>query len=61
VRPSRSATRVKLRLADSVALRIASDLARLAVAEPDPAFWSPINNQRRETEALAALTTFATR
>src|SRR6185437_8867375 len=62
VRPSRSATRVKLRLADSVALRIASGTSR-ALPWPKPArpFWSPITTSAAKPKRLPPLTTFATR
>src|SRR5581483_11177760 len=62
VRPSRSATRVRLRLADSVALRIASGTSR-ALPWPKPArpFWSPITTSAAKPKRLPPLTTFATR
>src|SRR5882757_3536909 len=62
VRPSRSATRVKLRLADSVALRIASGTSR-ALPWPNPTrpFWSPITTSAAKPKRLPPLTTFATR
>src|SRR5215510_2178311 len=62
VRPSRRATRVKLRLADSVALRIASGTSR-ALPWPKPArpFWSPITTSAAKPKRLPPLTTFATR
>src|ERR1700759_130762 len=62
VRPSRSATRVRLRLADSVALRLASGTSR-ALPWPKPArpFWSPITTSAAKPKRLPPLTTFATR
>src|SRR5436305_1619857 len=62
VRPSRSATRVKLRFADSVALRIASGTSR-ALPWPNPTrpFWSPITTSAAKPKRLPPLTTFATR
>src|SRR5215813_12049789 len=62
VRPSRRATRVKLRFADSVALRIASGTSR-ALPWPKPArpFWSPITTSAAKPKRLPPLTTFATR
>src|SRR5882757_829053 len=59
VRPSRSATRVKLRLADSVALRIASGTSR-ALPWPNPTrpFWSPITTSAAKPKRLPP---FATR
>src|SRR5690242_2635565 len=62
VRPSRSATRVRLRLADSVALRIGSGTSR-ALPWPNPArpFWSPITTSAAKPKRLPPLTTFATR
>src|SRR5690242_5259382 len=62
VRPSRRATRVRLRLADSVALRIASGTSR-ALPWPKPArpFWSPITTSAAKPKRLPPLTTFATR
>src|SRR6185312_8417007 len=62
VRPSRNATRVRLRLADSVALRIASGTSR-ALPWPKPArpFWSPITTSAAKPKRLPPLTTFATR
>src|SRR5438552_2034797 len=62
VRPSRSATRVRLRLADSVALRIASGTSR-ALPWPNPTrpFWSPITTSAAKPKRLPPLTTFATR
>src|ERR1700749_2477891 len=62
VRPSRSATRVRLRFADSVALRIASGTSR-ALPWPNPTrpFWSPITTSAAKPKRLPPLTTFATR
>src|ERR1700751_2237719 len=62
VRPSRSATRVRLRLADSVALRIASGTSRaLPGPKPPRPFWSPITTRAAKPKRLPPLTTFATR
>src|SRR6185312_9919200 len=62
VRPSRSATRVRLRLADSVALRIASGTSRaLPWPKPTRPFWSPITTSAAKPKRLPPLTTFATR
>src|SRR6266436_3030458 len=62
VRPSRSATRVRLRLADSVALRIASGTSRaLPWPKPTLPFWSPITTRAAKPKRLPPLTTFATR
>src|SRR5262249_39972780 len=62
VRPSRRATRVKLRLADSVALRIASGTSRaLPWPKPTRPFWSPITTSAAKPKRLPPLTTFATR
>src|SRR6516164_9619880 len=62
VRPSRSATRVRLRLADSVALRIASGTSRaLPCPNPTRPFWSPITTSAAKPKRLPPLTTFATR
>src|ERR1700748_2306402 len=62
VRPSRSATRVRLRLADSVALRIASGTSRaLPCPKPTRPFWSPITTSAAKPKRLPPLTTFATR
>src|SRR5579871_34683 len=62
VRPSRNATRVRFRLADSVALRIASGTSR-ALPWPNPTrpFWSPITTSAAKPKRLPPLTTFATR
>src|SRR5207245_1655830 len=62
VRPSRNATRVRLRLADSVALRIASGTSRaLPWPKPTRPFWSPITTSAAKPKRLPPLTTFATR
>src|ERR1700758_1245981 len=62
VRPSRSATRIRLRLADSVALRIASGTSRaLPCPNPTRPFWSPITPTAAKPKRLPPLTTFATR
>src|SRR6185312_4967222 len=62
VRPSRNATRVRLRLADSVALRIASGTSRaLPWPKPTRPFWSPITTSAAKPNRLPPLTTFATR
>src|SRR6516225_2408529 len=62
VRPSRSATRVKLRFAASVALRIASGTSRaLPWPKPTRPFWSPITTSAAKPKRLPPLTTFATR
>src|SRR3954469_16973458 len=62
VRPSRSATRVRLRFADSVALRIASGTSRaLPCPKPTRPFWSPITTSAAKPKRLPPLTTFATR
>src|SRR4029078_10049088 len=54
--------RVKLRFADSVALRIASGTSR-ALPWPNPTrpFWSPITTSAAKPKRLPPLTTFATR
>src|SRR5579871_4001469 len=62
VRPSRSATRVRLRLAASVALRIASGTSRaLPWPKPTRPFWSPMTTSAAKPKRLPPLTTFATR
>src|SRR5674476_1162275 len=56
------ATRVRLRLADSVALRIASGTSRaLPWPKPTRPFWSPITTSAAKPNRLPPLTTFATR
>src|SRR6516165_10633269 len=62
VRPSRSGTRMRPRLAASVALRIASGTSRaLPWPKPTRPFWSPITTRAAKPKRLPPLTTFATR
>src|SRR5579883_1792224 len=62
VRPSRSGTRVRLRLAASVALRIASGTSR-ALPWPCPTrpFWSPTTTSAAKPKRRPPFTTLATR
>jgi hypothetical protein len=56
VRPERSGTKIRSRLADSVALRIASGTSRaLPWPKPTRPFWSPTDDERCEAEATSAL------
>src|SRR5581483_8058879 len=62
VRPSRRGTRMRLRRADSVALRIASGTSRaLPWPKPTRPFWSPTTTSAAKPKRLPPLTTLATR
>src|SRR5215472_12259113 len=62
VRPSRSGTRRRPRLAESVALRMASGTSRaLPWPKPTLPFWSPTTTRAAKPKRRPPFTTFATR
>src|SRR5690606_37363487 len=62
VRPSRNGTRIIVRLAISVALRIASGTSRaLPWPKPTRPFWSPTTTSAAKPKRRPPLTTLATR
>src|SRR3954451_20781385 len=62
VRPERSGTKIRSRLADSVALRIASGTSRaLPWPKPTRPFWSPTTTSAAKPKRRPPFTTLATR